>query len=1118
MANLFKPLFNQELLESHLKSYTPQYLTAQQKQILQDWTTSVRAPAFRLEKEKPLQGQFLTDIFGRLLGYHPQVGHLDGYHLRAESASAETKGSKTPDGRLGFYGPDADHTRVVIELKSPAADLDAKQSASYGKLTPIEQAFGYLSKFDDCRWVIVSNFVTLRLYSKQRGQGYGIEFNLADLENPDTLKAFLYLLGRDRLIAQPPQDSTIDQLLASSTSEDLRITKEFYKYYKDLRLKLFRALRHDNPPVEPATIPGLDQHHDEPTEAHDILLLEKAQKILDRVLFICFCEDTGLLPKEIIKTVLEQAAGSVLSTSRWEHLCGLFRAVDQGHPPLNINGYNGGLFRADPQLDALTVDDDIINDVLALSTYNFRTRVNVSILGHIFEQSITDLEAIRADIQGQTLDKTTSKRKKEGVFYTPDTITQYIVAHTIGTWLDERYQALLEKHDVPNIPEAHHVKLRNAQIQVWRDYQDVLRTIKVLDPACGSGAFLIAAFDYLHAEYTRANEQLELIDEHHMPLFDLDKLILQQNLYGVDLNPESVEITKLSLWLKTARTDKPLNNLDQNIKCGNSLISPHPDLPPDLANRAFHWPAEFPDILQGDNPGFDVVIGNPPYIRQEWLAPCKPAFQREFRTYAGTADAYLYFFERGLHILKPGGSLGYITSGTFHSTNFAKPFRQWLPSTARFMHVVDFGNNNPFEDADIVSPMISILQKDATPRTFRYYFMRDKIPDSIAEAVEADGIDCDDSLFTQDEWRFQDRKITRLLDKLMATGRPLGDGANGEIYRGVLTGCNDAFLIDEATKDALIAKDATSAEIIKPLLRGQDLRPWYYQNSGTWLIFTRRGIDIDAYPAVRDYLETFRERLEPRPDDWEGRNSDWPGRKPGPYHWYEIQDSVDYYPAFDKPKILWPDIAKLPRFSLDTASQYLNNTGYVMPCTPDMLAILQSRVLWLLISQIATPLQARAGLWRFRCINQFMSRLPIPDTTPADREALSELAQQATQIANQRYQLHEQIRHRILTDLADGDGKLNQKLTTWWELDFPTFRQELKKALKTDIPLKERQAWEDALQDWQADHQAHTNQLIETETAINDRVYHLFHLTSEEQKTLHAHMEHAMIDYPLGEV
>jgi len=1104
MPDNSKGLFNANLLASRAVGLDL-HLGSAQRATIERWSRLCADPRFRQQTERSTQAQFLVEIFGSLLGYTMQAGNLDAYHMRIETASREVKGGKTPDASLGFYGPDRDFTRVIVELKAPGANLDAKQPG-YGNITPVDQAFGYLGKFDDCRWAIVSNFLTIRLYSKKRGQGYVHEFPLTDLSDDSVLSEFLFLLHRDRLLAEPPRNSIVDELLAQTSSEEQAITGRFYAFYSDLRLCLFEHLVRGNPP--PADTDRAD---------HEVWLLAAAQKILDRVLFICFCEDTGLLPHGIVRKAFEATSAGFVSTTRWQQLCGLFRAVDRGHRPMGIPGYNGGLFRHDPDLEALTVSDDVLTDCLALSGYNFHTDVNVNILGHIFEQSINDLEAMRARIHGQAEDKSQSKRKQEGVFYTPEYITRYIVANTIGAWLDERFAALEAKYAPDDIPDSHHVKRKAAQLALWMDYQDVLRTIKVLDPACGSGAFLVAAFDYLHTEYDHVNRELTELRGGQPELFDLDKFILQQNLYGVDLNPESVEITKLSLWLKTARTDRPLNDLDGNIKCGNSLVTPHADLPPQLAERAFDWRDEFPHVFADG--GFHCVIGNPPYIRQEWLSPYKPGFQREFACYSGTADAYLYFFERGLDVLRPAGRLGFITSGSFNNANFAAPFRQWLPTVGRFTHVVNFGENQPFEDAEMVYPTISIIRKDATPRPFRFYFMHGKIPESIPDAVVEDGIDCDDALFGQSEWRFQPATVTALFNRLMNTGQPLSEVVQSRIYYGVKTGLNDAFIIDQGTRDQLVAEDPGCAPILKKLLRGQDLRPWYYENEGRWLIFTRRGIDVDRYPSVKTHLDPFRERLEPRPIGWSGRPAQWPGRKPGPYMWYEIQDSVDYYPAFDEPKILWPDIAKLPRFSWDKEGVYVNDKGFIIAGTsPWLLALLQTRASWFCISQMCTPLRLRGGLWQSQCKKQFVQRLPVPDVPEPDRDALADFAAQATTIARERYALHGRVRHRVLTDLDDGTHALNQKLTAWWDLDFRTFRGELRKTLKADIPLKDRADWEHALAAWQSEHQSLTARLIDIETAINDRVYSLFHLTPTERATLDDHMRHAMIHYPLGEV
>jgi len=286
------------------------------------------------------------------------------------------------------------------------------------------------------------------------------------------------------------------------------------------------------------------------------------------------------------------------------------------------------------------------------------------------------------------------------------------------------------------------------------------------------------------------------------------------------------------------------------------------------------------------------------------------------------------------------------------------------------------------------------------------------------------------------------------------------------------------------------------------LIQGEDLRPWYYETQDRWIIFARRGIELNSYPAVKEYLEQYRRKLEPRPRDWpEGQQ--WPGRKPGSYRWYELQDSVDYFAAFEESKILWPDIAKSPRFSWDIDHIYLGNTGYIaIPDHPWILGYLASRCAWFLISNIAITLGERAGVMRYRLIDQYMRTLPIPDAPAAAREAIGDLAMQITVEACARYDLHRRARRRILADLGTPDGKLNQKLTAWWDLDFPVFRAEIQKVFKRDIALKDRDDWEEWLQARRAEHAQRTEAIVRMETDLNARVYALFDLTQAEIKII----------------
>jgi hypothetical protein len=223
---------------------------------------------------------------------------------------------------------------------------------------------------------------------------------------------------------------------------------------------------------------------------------------------------------------------------------------------------------------------------------------------------------------------------------------------------------------------------------------------------------------------------------------------------------------------------------------------------------------------------------------------------------------------------------------------------------------------------------------------------------------------------------------------------------------------------------------------------------------------------------------------------------------------------VDYYHAFDEQKIFWPELAKVPRFSWNADGAFVNNKGYILPTKETwLLGMLGSRVTWFVISKIGLGLGERAGLERFQLFAQFTSRIPIPNASLKLTEQISKLSLQITTTAQNRYELHQQTRHRILTDLGAANGKLNNALTAWWELEFPNFRTQVKKVFKRDIPLKERHEWEGYLADVQQQQQQLTSQIIALETELNQHVYDLFHLTPEEIQIIETSTK-----YPYGEV
>lgn len=1107
MPEAYKPLFNRHLLKSRMAGFDLN-LSEEQKRVVESWTRAATTPSFLHEKEKPHQGEFLLDLFDTLLGYTRYIGNVDDHNLKIETASKETKGGKTPDGCLGFFGDQRNVTRAVIELKAPAANLDLKQQG-HGGLTPVEQGFGYAPKFDGCRWVIVSNFVTIRLYSTARGQACCHEWRVADLAKEETLREFVFLLHKDRLISQTDTPSYTAKLASETHTQEEKITKDFYAFYKGVRLRLFHQLVRDNP--TPSGITEAD---------HEVCLLEKAQKVLDRVLFICFCEDTGLLPHGVIRKAIEAAdgAGGFVQTTRWQQMVGLFHAIDKGSPPLGINGYNGGLFAEDATLDSLTVADETLDDCLRLSEYDFETDLNVNILGHIFEQSISDLENLRAEIQGESIDRTKSKRKKEGVFYTPEYITRFIVENTIGSWLQERF-ADLEGRINPEAVRGKH-KQREAYENLWTEYQDVLREIKVLDPACGSGAFLVAAFDYLHAEYRRVNDELAALRGGQASLFDLDKQILQENLFGVDINHESVEITKLSLWLKSANREKPLNNLDGNIKCGNSLIDSdtgednpelalaYGNLPDEIKRRAFEWRKEFPKVFEKG--GFDCVIGNPPYVRMEVLKPIKPYLEAEYSVASDRADIYCYFFEKAIQCLKVFGKLGFISSNTFFKTGSGRPLRKYLLENVQLEKIVDFGDVQPFSDAT-TCPAIVVMHKreiGIPPGKCFCYSVSTLTNLNLGAQFLDHSSPVSQNRLDSNSWTLEDNNILNLLERLISASLNLAR-VYGSPLRGIVTGLNEAFVVDRSQYERIISDDPSASDRLKPFLLGRDMKCWHVEPNENWLIYIPKNrIDIEDYPAIKRHLLPFKERLESRATKQK---------------WFELQQAQEaYFTGYTSPKLIYPHfVHSSGSASIDMDGKWLfNDKGYAIVTSksddiPFLAALFNSRLMLVFIQRVC-PFKS-GGYYEMH--NVATETFPVPkNANESDKRYLIKLAMQSTEIANDRYKLHEQVRTRILTDLGGEVEKLNQKLTAWYNLPTKSFRAEIKKTFKLDIPLKERTEWEQALAEWQGEHQKLTSKLIDVEAEINDRVYKLYGLSDADVQLLEDHMKKNMIFYPLGSV
>ncbi|NLA63916.1 MAG: N-6 DNA methylase [Bacteroidales bacterium] len=590
----------------------------------------------RNSKEEQYQGGFLIDLFVNILGYTKNPA--PAFNLTTELKNV--KDAKKTDGAI----LDGKQVLAVIELKGTNTTDLSKVEA---------QAFGYKNNQPGCNYVITSNFEKIRFYIDNAVDFE--EFNLFQMTK-ERFDVFWLCLSADYLLKDLPK-----KIKSESLTQEENITEQLYKDYSAFRNDVFNSIQTANPQYDKLT------------------LFKKTQKLLDRFLFIFFAEDRLLLPPNSIRSIVNQWKDLRDKYDEYfplyDRFLKFFGYMNTGHKGHHhdIFAYNGGLFAPDEILDNIKIDDDILHKhTVNLSNYNYESEVDVNILGHIFEHSLNEIESIQSEIKGEAIDKSKTRRKKDGVFYTPKYITKYIVKNTVGKLCDEKKLAL-------NIQEEEYEKERKGRrkdtlkqlLQQLEDYREWLLQITICDPACGSGAFLNQALEYLIAEHRYIDElQAKLLGD-SMILSEVENSILENNLYGVDINEESVEIAKLSLWLRTAQKGRALTSLNDNIKCGNSLI----DDPEVAGDKAFNWQEEFPDIFAKG--GFDVVIGNPPYVQSHSISELEKSYiYKNYKTAEYQINTYGVFVDQFINILKINSLYSLIIPNYWLSTKFDKLLRK----------------------------------------------------------------------------------------------------------------------------------------------------------------------------------------------------------------------------------------------------------------------------------------------------------------------------------------------------------------------------------------------------------------------------------------------------------
>ncbi|GHT19856.1 hypothetical protein FACS1894189_8810 [Planctomycetales bacterium] len=489
-------------------------------------------------------------------------------------------------------------------------------------------------------------------------------------------------------------------------------------------------------------------------------------------------------------------------------------------------------------------------------------------------------------------------RKRDGIYYTPQYIVDYIIENTIGKLVESK------------TPEE-------------------VTNIKIVDPACGSGVFLSGAYQFLLDWYEKKIGKLSC---------EQRKRILINNIFGIDIDPIAVGFTKYALQLKcmeNVHQKHVLPNFDGNILCGNALISdPNVD-----KERAFHWQNTFPDIFR--NGGFDIVIGNPPYVEHKKMKKRAAELKGKFEVFSGTADLSVYFIEQGVNLCNENGQVMFITTNKFFNAGYGALVRKWILKH-QIHTLINFEQVKVFETALVSSVILGIKPKKTKDEfTFHQFskLNRKEFYKQFAELKKNVGT-FQQSQLGQGEWTFADNAERELKAKIEKKGRTLGKVGGVAIYRGVTTGYNPAFIIDETKAEELIQEDKKNAEIIKPLLQGRNIRKWIYNDNKDFLIFTQQGIDIDDYPKIKKHLQQFRKQLKP------GSKG---GRKDGSYQWYEIQDITAYYPQFEKEKIIWGLTADKWAFAYDDKGHYLPSNGYILTSKKVplkyLLGLLNSKVL-----------------------------------------------------------------------------------------------------------------------------------------------------------------------------
>ncbi|MEC5209878.1 tRNA1(Val) A37 N6-methylase TrmN6 [Psychrobacter sp. PL15] len=1026
----------------------------------------------RLSKEEQYQEGFLRDLFVDVFGYtlNPNPDYDITTEFKNQTSSKKADGAILKDG----------HAIGVIELKG-------MNTTDLSKIE--QQAFGYKNNQPQCRYVITSNFQKLRLYIDN-----AVEYEEFDLFaiTQDKFALLYLLLHRDGVMADLPA-----KIKSESLSQEEAITKQLYKDYSVFKRELFADLTANNPDIDALT------------------LFQKSQKLLDRLLFIFFAEDSQLLPANFAKGIIsewEQLKALKRNEPLYDQVKQYFSFLNDGYKDehCEIFAYNGGLFRPDELLDKITISDELLRShIIILSEYNFASEVDVNILGHIFENSLTELDEVKAELAGEAVDKSQTKRKKDGVFYTPKYITKYIVENTIGKLCEDKklelalneedYQqdVALNKSGKKRKKTDKRIAEEKVALERLHAYRDWLLQITICDPACGSGAFLNEALNFLIAEHGYIVELETKLFGSGLAYPDIENSILENNLFGVDINEESVDIAKLSLWLRTAQPHRKLNDLNNNIQCGNSLI----DDPKVAGDKAFNWQTSFPQVFA--NGGFDVVIGNPPYLRVQGL---KSHFQNEtvyyeknFKSATRRYDIYSLFLEKSSKILNKKGNISFILPHKFLVVEAGHGIRSFLAEERLVNSIIHFGEKSVFSDASTYTCIINLTLDRKNTLYFKNISPKKLFDEEVFKEI-------DYSNLGGDNWNLIDSSTNSLISKLSKENNLLKD-VFSSIGAGIDSGVDDIFILSgeikgeyfEGYSEQLKENVRLEASVMKPVSKGEDIKKYSRPNSNNFMLYLhyhngKKTVPFEEYfiedkfPLAFNYISKFKEEMISRKIR----------KKTNPKYWYSLHRSRDIL-TFQNEKIMTPEISYGTNMIFDEKGLFHNTKVYYLVKKKGnlesykyYLAILNSSIMWFFLK--TTGYVLRGGYFTFK--TKFLEPFPLP--TVASMESQLLLSERADLMLSLNESLQDLTGRFIRTLQRKFDlDMLSKKLENWHDLTYADFIKELGKK-KVKMSLGDEAEWEDYFLAEHFKAQQLTLQIEQTDSEIDQMVYKLYDLTAAE--------------------